>query len=118
MGADAFSAWYGLRIPIDVAGLGEDAFDEAIAPYEDGSDSRMAAAQSVGLDAWMDRDTDGGTHYLAIGTSLGRLGLEHKTHVEVHDNDLDEIQLRTRALLIKAGLGPKAALHLQFLSQY
>ena len=118
MGADAFSVWYGLRFEIDVEATDNSSFDRVMEPFETNVEARMVAAHSAGLAAWTDRDTEGGTYYLGIGSEIGRFGGEYLFHRALRDSDLTEIQFQTRAKLQAAGIEGTASLHFQLVCQY
>lgn len=109
MGADAFVAFYGVRYT-----LSEDELDAV----EGRTDPRVTAARRIKLDSHLGRLTDGGSHYLLIGTTLGVFGVENDSARSVDTTELDRVMRHTAAMLIEAGLPGTPQLHLQLEAQY
>jgi hypothetical protein len=85
---------------------------------EAGTEPRVVAAKRVGLKAYWGKVTDGGEHFLLIGTILGTVGAEGAEHLETADERYSEIAQSTRDRLTKAGLHGAPALHIQLEAQY
>src|SRR5262249_20758136 len=112
MGADAFVAFFGVKIALDP----DD--EETLDAVGSGTDKRCKAAKAVGLQTQGGRMTDGEDYFLLIGRRLGWLGLEHEQYVRIAGEDLAELQLDVRRKLQAAGFAEEPAMHLQFVGQY
>jgi hypothetical protein len=112
MGADAFVAFFGVKIALDPDDEGT--YDACGA----GTDSRCKAARAVGLQTQAGRMTDGEDYFLLIGRRLGWLGLEHEQYVRIAEKDLTELQSDVRRKLLAAGFSEVPSMHLQFVGQY
>jgi hypothetical protein len=112
MGADAFVAFYGIKVVLDPND--EDMLDAV----GDDSDPRCQRALTFGLHTHAGRMTEGEDYFLFIGRRLGWLGLEHASHVQVDMHHLSDLHALVRAKLIEAGFSGTPALHLQLTAQY
>ena len=112
MGADAFVAFYGIKIPLDPED--EDTLDAC----GEETDSRCIAAKRVGLQTHSGRMTDGEDYYLYIGVRLAWLGLENDKYVNVSHDRLIDVMDNVRTKLRAAGFTQQPSLHLQFQGQY
>jgi hypothetical protein len=112
VGADAFVAFFGVKIALDPDD--EETLDACGAE----TDKRCTAAAAVGLQTHSGRMTDGEDYFLLIGRRLAWLGLEHDPYVRVGADDMNEIQLDVKRRLRAAGFTEEPALHLQFVGQY
>jgi hypothetical protein len=112
MGADAFVAFYGIKLALDP----DD--EETLDACGDETDPRCVTAKRVGLQTHSGRMTDGEDYFLYIGERLGWLGLEHASHVTLPPEELLAIIEKVKAGLAEAGLAGTPALHLQFIGQY
>ena len=112
MGADSFIAFYGIKIVIDQND--QDTLDA----LEARTDPRLKSARQHGLHVYFGRLTGGEDHFLYVGHSIGRLGVENDTHVQVPLEKLSEIATRVHARLKEAGFHESPALHLQLDAQY
>lgn len=111
MGADAFVAFYGVKIELDPDD--EDVLDRCGAD----TDPRCVTAIAAGLDTWSGRRTDGVDYFLLIGRRLGLLGHEHAGHVAIDARSLADVAADVGQAL--DALGHRApAVHLQFCGQY
>jgi hypothetical protein len=115
MGADSVVVCYGLRYS-----LGEEAdlTEIDLEAIEEGTDPRIVAAHKVGLRSYFGRVTDGGEHFLILGTVLGNYGIEGMATTSLSDAELSEMMDRTRRRLLDAGLKGEPALHVQLEAQY
>ena len=111
MGADAFVAFFGVKIALDPDD--EETLDACGAR----TDKRCKAAAAMGLDTDTGRMTNGEDYFLLVGRRLGWLGLEHKPYVRIAE-DLGELQSHVRRKLRAAGFLEEPAMHLQFVAQY
>jgi hypothetical protein len=112
MGADAFAAFYGIRLAIE----GDD--DEDLEPYEDGSHEAIQRAHHADLDTYFARLTDGEPYFLLVGKRLAVLGVENEQGCTISDAEFERITTETRRRLVTAGFTASPALHLQLDAQY
>ena len=112
MGADAFAAFYGIRLMID----GDE--DEDLEPYEDESHEDIRRAHDEGLDTYFGRLTDGEPYFLLVGKRLAVLGVENEPDCVISDGEFARITAEVRRKLAAAGLKETPALHLQLDAQY
>jgi hypothetical protein len=112
VGADAFVAFFGVKIALDPND------EETLDACGAGTDKRCKAAAAVGLQTHTGRMTDGEDYFLLIGRRLGWLGLEHDQYVRVGADDMNEIQAEVKRRLGAAGFTEEPAMHLQFQGQY
>lgn len=112
MGADAYVAFFGIKIALDPQD------EELLEACGAGTDLRCAAAKRAGLDTHNGRMTDGEDYFLMIGRKVGMLGLEYESHVKVAPDRLAALMSDVQARLKDAGFTEKPALHLQFEGQY
>jgi hypothetical protein len=112
MGADAFAAFYGIRLTVE----GDD--DSTLEPYEDGSHETMRRAHDADLDTYFGRLTDGEPYFLLVGKQLAILGVENAADCVVSDADFARITTETRRRLVTAGFAEQPALYLQLDAQY
>jgi hypothetical protein len=112
MGADAFLAFYGVKIELDPKD--EELLDACGAQ----TDRRCVAAQRAGLQTHYGRMTDGDDYFLFVGLPVARIGLEYDTHAALTHDRLLDIMSRVKAALPQAGFSQKPALHFQFEGQY
>ena len=110
MGADAFVAFYGIKISLDPDD--EDTCDA----YGMETHPDCVAATAAGLDTHTGRMTDGEDYFVYIGRRLGWLGIEHDGHVVV--DDLVDVAERVGPALLALGHRGVPALHLQLEAQY
>ncbi len=112
MGADAFAAFYGIRLVIEV----ED--DEDLEPYEDESHDDIQRAHHVDLDTYFGRLTDGEPYFLLVGKQLAVLGVEFDPDCVISDGEFARIAEEVRRKLAAAGFEETPALYLQLDAQY
>ena len=112
MGADAFIAFYGVKIAISQTD--EDTLDALEARTE----PRLRNARQHGLHVYWGRLTDGGDYFLYVGHQVGLLGVENDTYVQVPLDKLTETAMSVQARLKEAGFAERPALHLQLEAQY
>lgn len=112
MGADAFVAFYGIKIPLDP----DD--EETLDACGAGTDPRCVAATRVGLQHHSGRMTDGDDYFLYLGIRLGWLGLELEQYTSVPNQRLTETMATVQTRLKQAGFSQQPSLHLQFEGQY
>ena len=112
MGADAFIAIYGIKIPLDPEN--EDEWDAC----GEETDSRCLAAKRVGLERHSGRMTDGEDYFLFIGHKVAWLGLEHDKHVAQTIESRSSIAAEVGTKLRAAGFSESPGLHFQFIGQY
>lgn len=112
MGADAYVAFYGIKIALDP----DD--EEVLDACGAGTDPRCVTAKRVGLETLSDRMTNGEDYFLYVGINLGTLGLENSLYASIPPQRLTEIMASVQSKLKEAGLTQQPALHLQFVGQY
>ena len=112
MSADAFIAFYGVKIAISQTD--EDTLDALEARTE----PRLRNARQHGLHVYWGRLTDGGDYFLYVGHQVGLLGVENDTYVQVPLDKLTETAMSVQARLKEAGFAERPALHLQLEAQY
>lgn len=112
MGADAFLAFYGIKLALDQ----DD--DEALDACGAATDPRCVTARRAGLQTDSGRMTSGEDCFLYIGQRLGWLGLEHEGHTSFAPERLAQLIAQTDKRLAEAGFAQPAALHLQLVAQY
>jgi hypothetical protein len=112
MGADAFIAFYGIKIAI--IQTDEDTLDA----LETRSEPRLRNAQQHGLHVHWGRLTEGEDYFLYVGHQIGRLGVENDTYIQVPFYKLTETAINVQARLKEAGFRESPALHLQLEAQY
>jgi hypothetical protein len=112
VGADSFTAFFGIRIPYDP----ED--EESLDHWNGGAHPDSPAARDRGLEVYTDRDTDGGEHFAYVGRSLGTLGYEDAMHVRVSPAAFAALAEATTRDLRELGYQDEPALHLQFVGQW
>jgi len=111
VGADSFIAFYGIKIVIDQND------QDTLEALETRSDPRLKSARQHGLHVYFGRPTEGEDHFLYIGHSIGWLGVENDTYVQVPLDTLSEIATKVQAKLKEAGFHESPALHLQLDAQ-
>ena len=84
MGADAFIAFYGIKIAI--IQTDEDTLDA----LETRSEPRLRNAQQHGLHVHWGRLTEGEDYFLYVGHQIGLLGVENNTYIQVPLDKLTE----------------------------
>jgi hypothetical protein len=112
MGADAFVAFYGVKIAI--SRTDQDTLDA----FEARTEPRLRDARQHGLHAYWGRLTDGEDYFLYVGHRIGLLGVENDTYVQVPLDKLNESATRVQVRLKEAGFHERPALHLQLEAQY
>ena len=112
MGADAFIAFYGVKIAISQTD--EDTLDALGARTE----PRLREARQHGLHVYWGRLTDGQDYFLYVGHQIGLLGVENNTYIQVPLDKLTETAISVQARLKEAGFRARPALHLQLEAQY
>jgi hypothetical protein len=112
MGADAFVAFYGVKIELDPK---DEALLDACGAQ---TDRRCVAVKQAGLKTHYGRMTDGDDYFLFVGLPVARIGLEYDTHAAVAPDSLLDIMNRVKAALPQAGFSQRPALHFQFEGQY
>jgi hypothetical protein len=111
MGADAFIAFYGVKIAI--SRTDQDTLDA----LEARTDSRLRDARQRGLHAYWGRVTEGEDYFLYVGYRIGLLGVENDTYVQVPLVKLNETATSVQVRLKDAGFRERPALHLQLEAQ-
>jgi hypothetical protein len=109
VGADAVSAFYGLRYTLTAAE------SDAV---ERGVDYRVNAARQCKLHIRTGRLTDGQPEFLLIGTRLGVFGVQDQASLSLSIPELDGLVTVTNERLRSAGLEGTPQLHLQLEAQY
>jgi len=112
VGADSFIAFYGIKIVIDQND------QDTLVALEARSDPRLKSARQHGLHVYFGRPTEGEDHFLYVGHSIGWLGVENDTYVQVPLDTLSEIATKVQAKLKEAGFHESPALHLQLDAQF
>lgn len=110
MGADRFIAFYGIRLSIE----NEDDVDE----IDERTDARLAAAKKGKLHWYVGRLTDGETHFLFVGKSLGIYGVENNHEKSFDLTELEKIAKETNEALRQVSLEGKPQLWFQLEAQY
>ncbi len=110
MGADAFYVYFGLRYTIEAG--------EEVGRCERGEDPRIIAARKARLNCCFDRPTDGEPHFLLIGASIGRFGVDNTSHASISTGEIDQIITNTRRKLQDAGFMIEPQIHFQLAAQF
>jgi hypothetical protein len=112
MGADAFVAFYGIKVPLDP----DD--EETLDACGMETDPRCVAAKRAGLQTHSGRMTNGEDYFLYLGIRFAWLGLEHDQYMNVSRQQLMETISDVQTKLKTAGFEQLPSLHLQFVGQY
>jgi hypothetical protein len=112
MGADAFVAFYGVRLTI------EGMEDEDLEPYQDESHEDIRRAHEAELDTYFGRFTDGEPYFLLVGKQLAILGVEDDTDCGITDAEFARISAETSRRLRAGGFTGPPGLILQLEAQY
>jgi hypothetical protein len=112
MGADAFIAFFGIKIAISQTD--EDTRDA----LETRTEPRLRHARQHGLHVYWGRLTDEEDYFLYVGHQIGLWGVENDTYMQVPLDKLTETAISVQTGLREAGFRESPALHLQLEAQY